>query len=414
MNNYILILIVLLLIVILLILARKEEKRKSDEELIEKQDEIKEKLFQISKELSENILNVRNQINKEVADTLRKTESVVFDQISKTISTLSTTDTNIQKKMEGLRQQLHSTLTDTVKNLLSTVDSSTSHLTRNIDGKLTQIDKRLADTSGLMSKLNLQLGELKKTTDEVQKIGNSIKEALTTPKLQGQTGELFLENMLRDNLPRETYRIQYSLSPSDRVDAIIKIDEKLIPVDAKFPLDAYRKMINSEGDDYERAKGEFIRSVKNHIDRVSKYIQPEKGTFDFAFMYIPSEPIFYSLLICEDKGTSLFNYAWSTKRVLPVSPQSLFAYLRMVLLGLKGKTIEKNASYILKSVEGLVKTLENLRTYFDKASRQLKYTSSNFEEVKNYLDKFESEFKSLARFKTLPEKSEREISDTES
>jgi len=406
MNNLILILIVLLLIVILLILSRKEEKKEFDRELLEKQDELKERLFQVSKEFSENILNVRNQINKEVADTLRNTESAVFDQISKTISTLSTTDSNMQKKMENLRQQLHTTLTDTVKNLLSTVNSSTSQLTKNIDGKLTQIDKRLADTTGLMNRLNLQLGELKKSTDEVSKIGQSIKEALTTPKLQGQTGELFLENMLRENLPKEAYRIQYSLSSNDRVDAIIKIDEKFIPVDAKFPLDAYRKMVNANEEEYERAKSEFIKSVKGHIDKVSKYIQPEKGTFDFAFMYIPSEPIFYSLLICEERETSLFNYAWSTKRVLPVSPQSLFAYLRMVLLGLKGKTIERNASYILKSVEGMVKTLDNLKTHFEKASRQLKYANTNFDEAKNYLDKFESEFNSLARLKNLPSETE--------
>ena len=407
MSNYILILIVLLLIVILLKLLKKEEKKEPAREILEKQDELKEKLFQVSKEFSENILNVRNQINKEVADTLRKTESVVFDQISKTISTLSTTDSNMQKKMDNLRQQLHTTLTDTVKNLLSTVDSSTSQLTKNIDGKLTQIDKRLADTTGLMNRLNLQLGELKKSTDEVQKIGQSIKEALTTPKLQGQTGELFLENMLRENLPKEIYRTQYSLSSSDRVDAIIKIDEKIIPIDAKFPLDAYRKMVNADEDNYERAKSEFIKSVKEHVNNVSKYIQPEKGTFDFAFMYIPSEPIFYSLLICEDKNTSLFNYAWSTKRVLPVSPQSLFAYLRMVLLGLKGKTIERNASYILKSVEGMVKTLDNLREYFEKASRQLKYANTNFQEAKDYLDKFENDFKSLAHFKNLPSETEK-------
>ncbi|RKY30702.1 MAG: hypothetical protein DRP67_04035 [Candidatus Omnitrophota bacterium] len=116
-------------------------------------------------------------------------------------------------------------------------------------------------------------------------------------------------------------------------------------------------------------------------------------------MYIPSEPIFYSLLICEDKGNSLFNYAWSQRKVLPVSPQSLFAYLRMVLLGLKGKTIEKSAEYIIESVEGMGKLLEDLKDSFEKASKQLGYTSKNFEEAKNYLDKFENEFKNLSKIK---------------
>ncbi|MCM8809826.1 MAG: DNA recombination protein RmuC, partial [Candidatus Omnitrophica bacterium] len=227
-----------------------------------------------------------------------------------------------------------------------------------------------------------------------------LKTALTSPKLGGDIGEQILENMLKNILPKEIYQLQYFISPGNTVDAAIFIEDKFIPIDAKFPVMSYKKMVNSREEEYEKNKQEFIKAVKDHIEKISKYIQPERGSFNFAFMYIPSEPIFYSLLISEDKdGISIFNYSWSKKRVLPVSPQSLFAYLNIILLGLKGKIIEKNAEYILKAFEGMGKIFDNLRDSFEKSFKQLKYTNSNFEEAKNLLDKFETEFRNLQKIK---------------
>ncbi|HDD64861.1 MAG TPA: DNA recombination protein RmuC [Firmicutes bacterium] len=397
MNNLLSILIILLLIIILLILARKETEEKKDEEIISGQQELKDKIFTLSKEMYEQLLNLRNELNTQIVQILGKTENLILDQVGRTLTSLGQTDGNIQKKMESLRIQLHQTLTDTVKNLTNTINGSTNQLTSNLDSKLEQLNKRLSDTTGLMKDLSLRIGEITRSTEELRKLNEELKNALTTPKLQGRTGELILENMLREFLPKEIYETQYRISSGDVVDVVIKIEDKLIPIDAKFPIDSYKKMVEASEEEYEKMKAEFIRNVKNHIEKITKYIQPEKGTFDFAFMYIPSETIFYSLLICEDKEGSLFNYAWSKKKILPVSPQSLFAYLRMILLGLKGKAIERNASYILKSVEGMSKTLENLRIKFERAATQLKYTRTNFEEAKDYLDKFENEFKSLAK-----------------
>jgi len=376
-------------------------KKETDaRDIILKQDEIKEKILTISKEFSENLLNTRHQLNQEITNILKNTEMLILDQVNKTISTLGTTDTNLQQRMENLRTQLHQTLTDTVKNLTNSINSSTSQLNSNLDSKLEQLNKRLADTTGLITNLNLRVGELSKSAEELRKVNEELKTALTSPKLGGDIGEQILENMLKNVLPQEIYKLQYLISPGNRVDAAIFIENRFIPVDAKFPVISYKKMANSKDEEYEKNKQEFIKEVKGHIEKVAKYIQPERGTFNFAFMYIPSEPIFYSLLISEDKdGTSIFNYSWSQKKVLPVSPQSLFAYLNIILLGLKGKIIEKNAEYILKSFEGMGKIFENLKNSFEKSIRQLKYTNSNFEEAKNFLDKFETEFKELQKIK---------------
>jgi len=390
------VLIVLLLIIILLLLLKREPYTR---DIVSKQDEIKEKILNISKEFSENLLNTRHQLNQEITNVLKNTEMLILDQVNKTISTLGATDTNLQQRMENLRNQLHQTLTDTVKNLTSSINSTTTQLNSNLDSKLEQLNKRLADTTGLITNLNLRVGELSKSAEELRKLNDELKTALTSPKIGGEIGEQILENMLRNALPPEIYKLQYFISPGNKVDAVIFIEDKFIPIDAKFPVLSYKKMINSK-DDYEKNKQEFIKEVKTHIEKVAKYIQPEKGSFNFAFMYIPSEPIFYSLLISEDKnGTSIFNYSWSQKKVLPVSPQSLFAYLNIILLGLKGKVIEKNAEYILKAFEGMGKIFDDLKISFEKSIKQLKYTNSNFEEAKNFLDKFEVEFKALQKIK---------------
>jgi len=383
--------LILFLIIIFFLLKKKEEKVDIDE--------LREKISILSKEFSEQLLNLRHQLNQETTQILKNTEDRIFREVDKTVSSIASTDTNIQQKVESLRNQVHQTLSDTVKQLTSNIDGNTMKLTNALDNKLEQLNKRISDTTGLIKDLSLYLGKLNQSTEELRKVNEELKTVLTSPKLQGETGELILENILKEVLPKEIYKIQYWISPNEKVDVAIKIDDRIIPIDSKFPVDSYKKMVNSPSEEYEKNKNEFIKSVKTHIEQVRKYIQPENKTFDFAFMYIPSEPIFYSLLICEDKEGSLFNYAWSQKKVLPVSPQSLFAYLRMVLLGLKGKTIEKNASYILESVEGMGKILENLKNAFDKASKQLRYTGTNFEEAKDYLDKFENEFRNLTRIK---------------
>ncbi|MGC8977115.1 MAG: DNA recombination protein RmuC [Candidatus Ratteibacteria bacterium] len=396
-NLLLIINLVLLLVILLLILTKKETGAK---DIILKQDEIKEKILTISKEFSEGLLNTRHQLNQEITNILKNTEMLILDQVNKTVSCLGTTDTNLQQRIENLRNQLHLTLTDTVKNLTNSINSTTSQLNTNIDSKLEQLNKRLSDTTGLLTNLNLRIGELGKSAEEIRKLNEELKTALTSPNLRGAFGELILENMLNQVLPKEVYKLQYEITPNDKVDAAIFIENKFIPIDAKFPIESYKKMVNAKDEEYEKYKFEFIRDVKIHIEKITKYIQPDKGSFNFAFMYIPSEPIFYSLLISEDKdGISIFNYSWSRKKVLPVSPQSLFAYLNIILLGLKGRIIEKNAEYILKTFEGMGKIFENLKISFEKSLKQLKYTNSNFEEAKNILEKFESELKALRSFK---------------
>ena len=158
-------------------------------------------------------------------------------------------------------------------------------------------------------------------------------------------GELLLENLLRDMLPTDSYSIQHSFKSGERVDAAIRI-EKLVPVDAKFPLDNFSRLVDTddEGESALHAKA-FERDVKIHVDAIAgKYIRPAEGTYDFALMYLPSESVYYEL-VCSKSGT-LYRYALD-KRVFPVSPMTFHAYLLVITLGLKGLQIEQHAQDVM-------------------------------------------------------------------
>src|SRR6266576_1807363 len=155
-----------------------------------------------------------------------------------------------------------------------------------------------------------------------------------TATMDRRLGELLLGNLLRDRLPPEAYSLQYGFKSGERVDAVIRVD-RLAPIDAKFPLDNFERLVDAqESSERELHEKAFARDVKGHVDAISsKYIRPDEGTDDFAFMYLPSEAIYYEL-VCGKTG-ALLSYAHE-KRVLPVSPTTLRAYLQVVLLGLKG------------------------------------------------------------------------------
>ena len=160
-----------------------------------------------------------------------------------------------------------------------------------------------------------------------------LEQALRPPKARGGFGELLLGNLLRDRLPPDAYELQYTFPGGERVDAVIRVD-RLVPVDAKFPLDNFQRALEAESDD-ERALAEkaFARDLKGHIETIAaKYVRPEEGTYDFALMYLPSEAVYYEL-VCGKTG-ALYSHALE-RRVFPVSPTTLVAYLQVISLGLR-------------------------------------------------------------------------------
>jgi DNA recombination protein RmuC len=221
------------------------------------------------------------------------------------------------------------------------------------------VGDRLAGSLSVFGEVREKLGELSKRTRDIEEVGKSIaslQEALRSPKFRGGFGELGLERLLTDNLPRDTYALQYRFRNGDIVDAVVRLGKNLVPIDAKFPfpLEDFEKMVTSPSPGEQAAlRRQFTRTIKRHIDNVAKYILPDENTFGFALMYIPAENVYYETIIrCPeaDSDDDLHGYCLR-RRVFPVSPNSFYAYLQAIVLGLKGLEVEKSAQELLGRLE---------------------------------------------------------------
>ena len=171
---------------------------------------------------------------------------------------------------------------------------------RRLEAMTATMDRRLETTTKTTTAIHQQLGQLGQANAEILARANDLKkleQALRPPKARGGFGELLLENLLRDRLPHDSFQVQYGFKTGERVDAVIKV-ERLVPIDAKFPLDNFERLADAETDDeralYEKA---FARDLKIHVDAIAqKYIRPDEGTYDFALMYLPSEGVYYELV----------------------------------------------------------------------------------------------------------------------
>ncbi|HSX48581.1 MAG TPA: DNA recombination protein RmuC, partial [Candidatus Nanoarchaeia archaeon] len=197
-------------------------------------------------------------------------------------------------------------------------------------------------------------GSLQNELGKMQELGRSMKDiqdVLKSPKLRGNIGEQMMTDILKQQLPKANYSLQYAFRSGEKVDAVIKSRNGLIPIDSKFPAENFIKLRNTE-DETEKAKfrKEFIADVKRHIQAISrKYILPSEGTIDYALMYIPGEAVFYDII----NDSELFEFG-AKHRVLLVSPQSFYFYLGTVLRSLEGELIEQKAKEVMNNLKGIL------------------------------------------------------------
>ena len=300
---------------------------------------------------------------------------------------------------------------------LTLMQQQIGQLTQNINQQLQSMSSQFQKTSGnigsTLGDVKKDLGKMEEVTREVLEKAKSIsnlENLLRAPKFRGGFGELFLGDLLNQILPSAHYELQYKYKSGERVDAAIKIGENIVPIDAKFPLENFKKYQDEEDS---KKKGDlkkkFISDVKKHIDVISeKYIQPDEGTYDFALIYIPAENIYYETILKDEnlgEERSIFSYAIK-KRVLPVSPNSFFAYLQVIVLGLKGLQIEKSARYIFQSLAQLQGDLSRFKGDFQILGSHLINAKSKFDDAEKRLDRFSGklELVSEERAEQLPEK----------
>ena len=228
-----------------------------------------------------------------------------------------------------------------------------------------QSNKLLTDVTKNLTELQASNKQILGFSGQLQ----NLQDILRNPKQRGVLGEYFLEEILKNVLPPGTFQMQYQFANGEIVDAVIFVKDKIIPIDSKFSLENYEKIINTS-DPGERLRLEklFRQDLKNRIDETSKYVRPESGTMDFAFMFIPSEAIYYDLLVnkvgaVQIDTRDLIEYAFRDRHVIIVSPTSFLAYLQTVLQGLKALQIEENAKIIQSNVEKLARHLNSYEDF---------------------------------------------------
>jgi len=316
----------------------------------------------------------------------------------------------LQLEVQSLRGQL----TDAMQKNQDSVNHQLGQITLQVNNQLGQVAQQLQKSTGdlntrldnaarVVQDVSKGLGSLSEATKKVFDVGKdiaSLQEILRSPKLRGGLGELFLGDLLAQIFPPAHYALQHRFKSGEAVDAAIKLGHNLVPVDAKFPLENFKRVVETATEEERRiAKKKFIGDVKKHIDAIAgKYILPDEGTFDFALMYIPAENVYYELIIRDeavDTDKGLLNYAF-TKRVIPVSPNSFYAYLQTILLGLKGMHIEDQAQEILKGLARLSGDFEKFRADFDLVGKHLTNVKSKYEDADKRLEKFGDRLISLS------------------
>ena len=274
-----------------------------------------------------------------------------------------------------------------------------SELNKTLDAKLHQssqaMQQQFSQSATIIRDVTERLTKLDETNKQVVGFADQLKslqDILKNPKQRGVVGEYYLETLLKNVMPPGSYQMQYDLGEDDNgkkliVDAVVKVKDKIIPIDSKFSLENYNRLVVENNDsEKDRLEKLFVKDLKERIKETSKYIKPDKGTMDFAFMFITHEAIYYDLLInkigaVSEDTENLIQRAANTYKVIIVSPTSFLAYLQTVLQGLRALQIEESAKEIRKGVESLGKHLLNYEAHLQKLGKNLNTTVTAYDDA---------------------------------
>jgi len=311
---------------------------------------------------------------------------------------LATTHTSrelLDQRLGGIEGQL--------EHRLSGIEEKVDRRLDGIDGRLLKSQESTGKTA---TEIVERLGKLDGTAAQMLQQANNLsrlEQALRPPKARGGFGEILLGKLLADTLPADAYQLQFTFRSGDRVDAVIRTGtNKLLPVDSKFPLDNFERLVNTE-DEAERALHEraFARDVKGHIQAVTtKYIRPAEGTFDFAFMYLPSESVYYELV--NGRTGELYAYALE-KRVFPVSPSTFHAFMLVIVMGLRGMQIERHAHEVMGYCAQLAKDFARFRDDFETIGTHIGHAQKKHGEADRRLGKFETQLERASEWDAVVE-----------
>ncbi len=289
---------------------------------------------------------------------------------------------SVEATLQMLKAELLTRQTESLSTLRQSIDSANRLLNERLAEGTSALDRRLS----IFGEIENKLGELSTQAQNIEAVGNnisSLSDLLRPPKLRGNLGEMLLENLLGEILPRALFETQYSFAQGRRVDAVVKLAGKLLPIDAKFPLEAFERLTATPED--KAARRGFFQALKKHVDDISsRYVRPDENTTDFAVMYIPAEAVYYQLVSDGDRDG--FEYALS-KKVVPSSPGHLYSFLASIGSIYAGLNLElagmtDGSRKLTDSLNELAEAVSRLERFHERMNGSMRSLTISFEKAR--------------------------------
>lgn len=302
---------------------------------------------------------------------------------------LSTSQARSNEKVENLAGTVAARLEAVSAAVQKGVKDSaevTSQITSQAQAAMSQ---ELKNTRDQINQIQNQLGQVQEAGQAMHDTATKLENILGGAKNRGTFGETTLERLLEDSLPPSQYTLQYGFRSGKTADAVIHLrDKKIMAIDSKFPLDAFQRLEVEDEQSQKEARRDFINAVKRHADSIAeKYIVPDENTLELALMFVPSESVYYELLRSTDSNKLALDAYCRTKKIVPVSPNTLYAHLSVIAMGLRGMQIEENAKRLSANLDGLRKHLDNFSEPFEKLGKHLNNAQQSYAEAEKRLDK---------------------------
>jgi len=317
----------------------------------------------------------------------RKNEALEaqMNELRRDLLGLSTAQAQSSTKMETIANTVAARLEAVTTAVQQGAKNSAETTTQITSQAQTAMSNELKNTREQITQIQQQLGQVQESGHLMHEAATRLENILGGTKTRGNFGETTLERLLEDCLPPSQYTLQYRFRSGEAADAVIHLrDKKIMAIDSKFPLDAFQRM-DAEGDEARKA---FVNAVKVHTDSIAKkYIVPDEDTLDLALMFVPSEAVYYELLRSTDsRGIAVDAYC-RTRKIVPVSPNTLYAHLSVIAIGLRGMQIEENAKRLGANLAGMRKQLDTFSEHFDKLGTHLKNAQQSYTEADKRFDK---------------------------
>jgi DNA recombination protein RmuC len=326
------------------------------------------------------------------------------DSTEKSIQSISSM---FSAQMQGMTSNVQSSLASVTSDLGSRMDGINRQVTEQLNqgtnvmsGNADMVSKNIAAVQTTFASLQRQVGEMTEQSrqlSELSKVVTALENVLRAPKMRGNFGEEQLESLLGLVFSQQQYVMKYRFPSGEIADAMVLLPQGNVVVDSKFPLENFRRINELDSDDAKKtARRDFLRDVRRRVDEIAaKYIRPAEGTLPFALMYVPAENVYYEIIIRDEEDFQLYSYC-QEKRVIPVSPNSLYAYLQTIMVGLKGLQVSQRAEGIIRELASLEIELDKFRKAYDTVGQHVRNAALKLDESSKLLNKVELRVESLS------------------